>query len=130
MLGNHRLLVVEDDMDSAAVIDWMLKSQQAITTVVSTAEAALEQLKTDPSAFSAIIIDLALPEMDGFQLLIHVKELALKHLPTIAMTAYHAPELREKALSAGFDAYVPKPLDKAFLLKTLDQVLHFRNSAV
>jgi CheY-like chemotaxis protein len=130
MLGNHRLLVVEDDIDGAAVIDWMLKSQQAKTTVVSTAEAAIEQLKSDPSAYSVVIIDLALPEMDGFQLLMHIKKQALRHLPTIAMTAYHTPELRQKALSAGFDAYVPKPLDKAVLLKALDQVLDSRNSMV
>ena len=124
MLANHCVLVVEDDVDGAAVLDWMLKSQQAKTTVVESAEAALEQLNGNPSAFSAIIIDLWLPQMDGFQLLVRVKGYAAHHLPTIAITAFHSPELREKALSAGFDAYVPKPLDKSALLKALDKVLH------
>lgn len=123
MSDKHCVLVVEDDIDGAAVLDWMLKTQKTRTVIVSSGEAALEQVRDHPSAFNAIIIDLALPQMDGFELLSHVKKRGGKPLPTIAITAFHTPELRQKALNVGFDAYVPKPLDKDVLLKALNQVL-------
>lgn len=123
MSDKHCVLVVEDDIDGAAVLDWMLKTQKTRTVIVSSGEAALEQVHAHPSAFNAIIIDLALPQMDGFELLSHVKKRGGKPLPTIAITAFHTPELRQKALNVGFDAYVPKPLDKDVLLKALNQVL-------
>lgn len=124
MSQEHWILVVEDESDGAAVIDWMLKTQKFKTTVVADAEAALEEISHGQANFSAIMIDLALPGMDGFQLLEHVKSQTGAVLPTIAMTAFHTPELREKALSAGFDAYVPKPIDKAMLVKALSTVLN------
>lgn len=117
------LLVVEDDHDSAVVIGWMLKSQQLETVIVSSAEAALEQIRK-LSKIRAILIDLALPQMDGFELLAHVKgQAATGSIPTIAMTAFHTPELRQKALNSGFDAFIPKPIDQDALLKAIAQVL-------
>jgi CheY-like chemotaxis protein len=123
MSSKHCVLVVEDDIDGAAVLDWMLKTEQTRTVIVSSAEEALEEVSAHPTTFNAIIIDLALPQMDGFELLSHVKKRGGKPLPTIAITAFHTPELRQKALNVGFDAYVPKPLDKDVLLKALNQVL-------
>lgn len=124
MLSKYNLLVVEDDMDGAEVIEWMLKTKRAKTTVVMTGEEALDQLANEPTAFSAVLIDLALPQMDGFQVLAQVREHSVGHLPAIAMTAFHTPELRERALEAGFDAYVPKPLDQKLLINTIQQLLN------
>lgn len=124
MLSKYNLLVVEDDMDGAEVIEWMLKTKRAKTTVVMTGEEALDQLANEPTAFSAVLIDLALPQMDGFQVLAQVREHSGVHLPAIAMTAFHTPELRERALEAGFDAYVPKPLDQKVLINTIQQLLN------
>lgn len=124
MSDQQWILVVEDESDGAAVIDWMLKTQKYKTTVVPDAEAALQQLSQSAGDFSAVMIDLALPGMDGFQLLEHLRSQVGDSLPTIAMTAFHTPELREKALSAGFNAYVPKPIDKALLAKALSSVLN------
>ncbi len=123
MLSKYNLLVVEDDLDGAEVIEWMLKSKRAKTTMVTTGEEALEQLNSQPDSFSAVLIDLALPQMDGFQLLAQVREQAGINLPAIAMTAFHTPELRERALEAGFDAYVPKPLDQKVLFSTIEHLL-------
>jgi len=124
MLSKYNLLVVEDDMDGAEVIEWMLHTKRAKTTVVMTGEEALDQLANEPTAFSAVLIDLALPQMDGFQVLAQVREHSGKHLPAIAMTAFHTPELRERALEAGFDAYVPKPIDQKLLINTIQQLLN------
>lgn len=123
MLSKLNLLVVEDDLDGAEVIDWMLKSKRAKTTVVMTGEEALDQLHNSPTSFSAVLIDLALPQMDGFQLLAQVREGSV-NLPAIAMTAFHTPELRERALEAGFDAYVPKPIDQKLLFSTIQQLMN------
>ena len=120
-LENRTILIVEDEEDGAEVVRWILKHNKAKSATAPSAEAALAQL--DQGTFDAILIDLALPEMDGFQLVQHLRTHKPDAPPTIAMTAFHTPELRLKAHNAGFNAYLPKPLDPPQLIKTLESLL-------
>jgi len=62
--------------------------------------------------------------MDGFELLQAIrKQSLLNNVPLVAVTAYHTPELKVKALDAGFDAYFPKPLDTTIFLQSLERLL-------
>ena len=123
-MSNIALLVVEDEPDSMAVVELMLNPANIDTAEAVDAEQALQILNANPNAFSGVIIDLALPGMDGFALLQTIrKNPTIKHLPCIAMTAFHTPELKSKAIRAGFDAYFPKPLDTAVFLGTLERLL-------
>lgn len=124
-MSDIALLVVEDDSDSMAVVTLMLNPANIDTAEAVDAEQALQILNANPNVFSGVIIDLALPGMDGFALLQTIrKSPALKHLPCIAMTAFHTPELKSKAIRSGFDAYFPKPLDTAVFLGTLERLLN------
>jgi CheY-like chemotaxis protein len=124
-MSDIALLVVEDDSDSMAVVTLMLNPANIDTSEAVDAEQALQILNANPNAFSGVIIDLALPGMDGFALLQTIrKSPALKNLPCIAMTAFHTPELKSKAIRSGFDAYFPKPLDTAVFLGTLERLLN------
>ena len=123
MAKEYSVLVIEDESDGAAVVTWMLKAQKIKSTVVENGEDAIQQMQSSGSNFNAMLVDLALPGMDGFQLLKYFKEQAAPSIPMIAMTAFHTPELREKALNAGFDAYIPKPIEQAALAKALASVL-------
>jgi CheY-like chemotaxis protein len=117
------ILIVEDDPDGAEMVNMMLRSAGISTVVTDSAESALSALRMEQK-FDAAIIDLALPEMDGMQLLQEIRRKpATKSLTTIAVTAYHTPELKVKALDAGFNAYFPKPLDTALFVQALERVL-------
>jgi CheY-like chemotaxis protein len=117
-----RLLVVEDEPDSAAVVKLILNPAQIQTVVAENGEAAWTLLQSD-SDFSGAIIDLALPGMDGFGLMNAIRSTpALAHLKLVAVTAFHTPELKSQAIKAGFNAYFSKPLDTMTFLGALERV--------
>ncbi|MCK6578685.1 MAG: response regulator [Anaerolineae bacterium] len=122
-MSNLHLLIVDDEPDSAEVVEMMLAPARIATTVVGDAYQAIEKLQEDPERYSAVIIDLALPGMDGFGLLNELRAAAAtSDKPLIAITAYHTPELKARALKAGFNAYFPKPLDTTVFLGTLSRM--------
>jgi CheY-like chemotaxis protein len=123
-MSDLRVLIVEDEPDGAELVELMLHSVEASTVVATTAEEALYYLRETNEPFRAAIVDLALPGMDGFDLLRAIKgDTSLYDLPLIAITAFHTPELRAKAMKAGFTAYLPKPLKNDAFLDTLEQVI-------
>ena len=123
-MSDFRVLVVEDEPDGAEVVELLLNSVNMPSVVATTAEEALGYLQEADHGFSAIVTDLALPGMDGFELLRTLqKDPALTNVPLMAITAFHTPELRAKALKAGFNAYLPKPLDSSLFLNTLDELI-------
>jgi CheY-like chemotaxis protein len=77
-------------------------------------------------AFDVVLMDVQMPEMDGFQATaaIRAKELRTgRHLPVVAMTAHAMAGDREKCLLAGMDDYVAKPLKPVDLFQTLERAV-------
>jgi DNA-binding response OmpR family regulator len=123
-MTNFRILVVEDDPDGADMVSMMLSSAGVEAVVAHDAETALGWLQSDPGYFNAAVIDLALPGMDGMELMGTIRNMPeVADLPMIAVTAFHTPELKVRVLDAGFDAYFPKPLDTTLFLRSLERVL-------
>ncbi|MDZ4768275.1 MAG: response regulator [Chloroflexota bacterium] len=119
------ILIVEDEPDGADLVRRLLKTIGGETQVTDNAESALGLLSATPDGYRAVITDLALPEMDGFELMQAIRaDAALSHLPLIAITAFHTPELRVRALEGGFDGYFPKPLDPSAFAVSLVRVLN------
>lgn len=117
-------LIVEDELDSAQMMEMILFPAGVPIEIASNAEDALVMLRNNPNGYSMVIIDLALPGKDGFALLEILKaDKTLSQLPTVAVTAYHTPELRSRATKAGFSAYFPKPIDTNVFLGTLERLL-------
>jgi CheY-like chemotaxis protein len=118
------VLVVEDEPDGADVVVRMLKAVGVKTVVATSGEAALAELETHPNDFTCAIVDLALPQMDGFELMNVIRsEPSVQNLPLVAITAYHTPELKVKALESGFDAYFAKPLDTNLFMQALEKLV-------
>lgn len=118
-----RFLIVEDEPDSAEVVEMILEPAHVDSQLAANAEDALTLLQEDPNQFSGVLIDLALPGMDGFALMQAIrKDAQLKNLRLVAMTAYHTPELKSRAIKSGFDAYFPKPLNTAVFIGTLERL--------
>jgi len=94
---------------------------RVVHTICGSGEEALE-IFGQAGAFTAVIIDLALPGMDGWTLLKQLRSLS-NTLPCAAITAYHSPELAVKAIEAGFTVYFPKPLDLTSFMRELERSL-------
>lgn len=115
------VLVVEDEVDSLELIQGLLQYHGIGSTGVLNANDALVSLREHVP--DMIIIDLALPDIDGWTLLERLREdAALQAVPKVAMTAYHNPTLAQKAVRAGFDAYFAKPIDATTFVQDLQDI--------
>ncbi len=118
------ILVVEDDPDGQAVVAHILEYMKIHVDLASDAEQAARWLFDEGRQYSAVIVDLALPGKDGFQLLTEIQQhKATAGIPCVAVTAYHTNKLREEAIAAGFTAYFAKPLDATSFARQLEAIL-------
>jgi CheY-like chemotaxis protein len=121
-LNKWNVLVVEDEPDGQDVVAQILELYRVSTEAVATAEDALAML--DRTKYTAAIIDLNLPGMDGIELVRKIRaNKALNALPCIAITAYHTSAVKQQSLASGFDAYFAKPLDDTSFVRELERVV-------
>ena len=113
-----RVLVAEDDVDSAAAVTAILRLHGCETRIAPTAAECLRVTGEWPA--DVLICDVGLPDDDGYGLLRRLRALPEgERIPAIALTAYARPEDRAKALAAGFRSHLAKPLDPESLLREL-----------
>lgn len=114
-----RLLLVEDDMTVAAVIRGLLQQQGHEVHHVVNGLGALAELAQ--GAFQAILLDLDLPGVDGFQIarLIRQREVAGERIPIIAVTARSGGDEEVRTREAGMDGFLRKPLTGEQLARML-----------
>lgn len=118
------ILVVEDDPDGQEVVAAILQHLNLSIEVVSNSAEAEALLFRSGSTYQAAIIDLALPDKDGWELLSEIRSNPqTAELPCIAVTAHHTSKVREQALISGFNAYFAKPLDSTNFARGLEAVL-------
>lgn len=115
-----QILVIEDNTDVAAYIVSCLMPQYT----VDSSRNGLEGLKKAQEIIpDAIICDVMMPEMDGFEVCRHLKsDQRTSHIPIILLTARAAQEDKKTGLLHGADAYLTKPFDKEELLIRLDML--------
>lgn len=119
--GAH-ILVVDDDPDTLEVECALLESRGCRLTCVESVEAAVAAMRKE--APDLVITDCAMPIQDGFDLLHRIKENAeFDAIPTLMVTAHANPELRDRALQEGFDAFLTKPVDPARLVKVVEELI-------
>ncbi|HET9704009.1 MAG TPA: ATP-binding protein [Vicinamibacterales bacterium] len=115
-----RVLVAEDDPDSAAAVTAILRLHGCETQTAATAAECIRITGEWPT--DVLICDVGLPDDDGYGLLRRLRGLPEgEQIPAIALTAYARPEDRAKALAAGFRAHLSKPLDPELLLRELTE---------
>lgn len=121
-MNDWHVLVVEDDPDGQEVVALMLRHHRVATDMAYTGEDALKMLIHN--RYTAAIIDLALPGMDGWKVLETIKSNPeTASMPCVAMTAFHSADVAVKAIQAGFLAYFPKPLEATSFVRELQRLV-------
>jgi CheY-like chemotaxis protein len=112
-----RILVVEDEPDTRDFLKRLLEARGAAVLVASSVEQALRLFRSGSP--DLLISDIGLPELDGYDLmrLVRAEPGSGAHtMPAIAVTAYARPEDRMRALRAGYQTHIAKPVEPAELL--------------
>jgi CheY-like chemotaxis protein len=124
-LHGVRVLVVEDDLDTLEMLKVILQDRGAEVMTASSARDALEAL--EHSLPDALVSDLAMPEQDGYELIKHIRERTPDrggNIPAVALTANVRVEDRVRALTAGFQMYMPKPVVPNELVAVMANLTH------
>jgi CheY-like chemotaxis protein len=122
------VLVVEDDDDARALLAKVLEGRGAFVRVVSSAREALDVLEKE--RIDVLLSDIEMPGTDGYQL---IRELRLRSsqqggsVPAAALTAYARTEDRLRALRAGFQLHLSKPVQPAELITVVASLATRRN---
>jgi hypothetical protein len=115
-LRGVRVLAVDDDPDTVAVISRVLSAYGAQVATAHNAEAAIRLLGAEP--FDVLLSDIGMPGEDGYHLIGRVRELEKPRgdIPAASVTAFARGRDRERALMAGFDAHLTKPVEPGELI--------------
>jgi len=119
-LAGFKVLLVDDDEDNLHIISALLVEHKATVQTASSAVEALDLLRCYQP--DVLVSDLAMPEEDGFSLISKVRDLegqSSRQIPAVALTALVRIEDRTRALAAGFNMFVPKPVQPSELITTI-----------
>jgi CheY-like chemotaxis protein len=123
-LSGVRVLVVDDQPDARELLKRVLSECDAQVLTAGSAGEALEVITKEKP--DVLVTDIGMPEMDGFELLRRVRALTQDRgarIPAIALTAFARSEDRTRALRAGFQVHVSKPVEPAELVATVASVV-------
>jgi CheY-like chemotaxis protein len=117
-LSDWQVLLVDDEADAQAVVIPLLAHHGMAIRTAFTAEEALDILQSVHPTVA--IIDLALPAMNGWELLESIRNNpALSDIPAVAVTAYYSTKVAQEAVAAGFAAFFPKPINARTFVEDL-----------
>lgn len=106
--ASRRILIVDDNRDAADSLAALLRLEGHFVEAVYSAPAALERIRESPP--EAVVLDIGLPNMDGYELARHIRAL-VSPVRLIAVTGYGREEDKQRALAAGFALHLIKPVD-------------------
>lgn len=120
-LSGVSVLVVDDAADTLDVVKRLLEDRKARVSTAESGEEALTLLDTEPVP-DVLVSDIGMPGIDGFELIRRVRAMPQERgrdMPAVALTAYGRAKDRTKALLAGFQTHVSKPLQPGELLAAI-----------
>jgi PAS domain S-box-containing protein len=116
-LPGVRILVVDDDRDALALVREILEKTGATIATADSAEDALDKLHRNGA--NVLIADLGMPVMNGFELIARIRasdDIGIRDIPSAALTAFARSEDRARALRAGFEMHLSKPIEPGELM--------------
>jgi signal transduction histidine kinase/CHASE1-domain containing sensor protein/ActR/RegA family two-component response regulator len=120
LLSGVNVLIVDDDSDTLKLMTTALTKRQANVTAVSSAGEAIQAIARKRP--DVLVSDIAMPDEDGYGLIEKVRSLEngeTENIPAVAISAYAKEEDRRRALSAGFQIYLAKPVELTELISVV-----------
>jgi CheY-like chemotaxis protein len=120
ILAGLKVLIVDDEPDNRDFLMVALEYFGASATAAATAAEAIDILQQSPPHI--LVSDIGMPAQDGYWLIRKVRSSAsdkIKRLPAVALTAYASEEDRDRAIAAGYDEHLTKPIDPALFATVL-----------
>ena len=114
------VLVVDNELDARQIAAAILRQKGANVTEAASAQEALEL--AGRGQFDVIVSDIAMPVIDGYEMMRRLRQASCRFIPAIALTACVTPDDIAMALSAGYQRCLPKPLSAAALIQTAAEV--------
>ena len=117
-----RVMIVEDQPDTLEMLSAQFTVRGYETITCNSALEALEICRHE--SFDVLISDIAMPEMDGLQLIRELRQRdGAKRISAVALSGYASEKDAQAALAAGFDLHLPKPIDPAELAAAVEKLL-------
>jgi DNA-binding response OmpR family regulator len=120
--NGSRILIVEDEAHLAQGLLFNLQAEGHEAVVAGDGESAVDLLLKQSTPFDAVVLDVMLPEMDGFAVA-RAMRAAQNYTPVLMLTARGRPEDVLEGFAAGADDYLPKPFELSILLARLNGLL-------
>lgn len=121
-----RILVAEDQIINMKIITQLLQKKGWEVIATENGRIAVDVFKQNQSNINLILMDVQMPEMDGFTATKNIREIEQnsgKHTPIVAMTAFAMKGDKEKCLDAGMDYYISKPINPNELYKIVEKYI-------
>ena len=117
----RKVLIIEDDPASVFLLTEILQHTNIGILTVMEGRDAIDTFRKNKD-IDIVLLDLLLPEVTGFEIASQLK--AIRNVPIIAQSAYALIEDKNRALAAGCNVHLPKPLNTFELLGVMHQLLH------
>lgn len=130
-LQGLKALVVDDQIDGYELIQFVLETEGMVVACAATVSEALrihQSVKPD-----IVISDISMPYEDGYELIQQLRALSPEEggqTPAIALTAHVMGDARSKALKAGYQEFITKPVDVDELVLAITQLLNLQNKVI
>jgi two-component system, sensor histidine kinase and response regulator len=109
LLTGYRILVADDNTLNQKIATFLLGKDGAEVKIVSNGAEAVNAVREYP--YDLILMDLQMPEMDGIEATIYIREVLKSNIPIIALSASNSEEETEKCMNAGMNGNIVKPID-------------------
>ena len=116
-LRDKRILVAEDNESNQFVITELLRTTRADVRCVDNGQAAVQEVQK--THYDLVFMDMQMPVMDGLEATRRIRDLGMKKLPIVAITANAMTDDKNKGFASGLSDYITKPIEPASLLNAL-----------
>jgi len=121
-MQKKRVLIVEDEESLLKLETILLTVKGYEVSGASTGKEALEKLAND--AFDLVLLDIMLPDIDGYEICRRIKEHPLHaRIPVVMLTAKKSTEDQKRGVLCGSDAYLTKPFKSAMIIEVIEKLL-------